>query len=64
MTVPQDEDCLNVNVIVPANVTAGSKLPVVIVSGGVRLMMRKELTVLPAVDIRRCELLALELSCI
>ncbi|KAM5543204.1 hypothetical protein V8D89_003078 [Ganoderma adspersum] len=27
-TVPQDEDCLNVNVIVPANVTAGSKLPV------------------------------------
>ncbi|KAM5544351.1 hypothetical protein V8D89_002011 [Ganoderma adspersum] len=30
LTVPQDEDCLNVNVIVPANVTAGSKLPVVV----------------------------------
>nr|VWO96114.1 Ku70 protein [Ganoderma boninense] len=26
--VPQDEDCLNVNVIMPANVTADSKLPV------------------------------------
>ena len=30
-TVPQDEDCLNVNVIVPANVTAESKLPVALV---------------------------------
>ncbi|PIL25405.1 hypothetical protein GSI_13295 [Ganoderma sinense ZZ0214-1] len=31
LTVPQDEDCLNVNVIVPANLTAGSgKLPVVV----------------------------------
>ncbi|PIL33996.1 hypothetical protein GSI_03704 [Ganoderma sinense ZZ0214-1] len=29
-TVPQDEDCLNVNVIVPANVTAESKLPVAV----------------------------------
>ena len=31
--VPQDEDCLNVNVIMPANVTADSKLPVALVSG-------------------------------
>ena len=31
-TVSQDEDCLNINVIVPANVTAGSKLPVALVS--------------------------------
>lgn len=30
--VPQDEDCLNVNVIVPANSTAESKLPVALVS--------------------------------
>ena len=44
LTVPhQDENCLNVNVIVPANVTAGSKLPVVVVSGGVCIVMRKEL---------------------
>ncbi len=30
--VPQDEDCLNVNVIAPANTTAESKLPVALVS--------------------------------
>nr|VWO96868.1 Carboxylic ester hydrolase (EC [Ganoderma boninense] len=31
--VPQDEDCLNVNVIMPANVTADSKLPVALGTG-------------------------------
>ena len=45
LTVPhQDEDCLNVNVIVPANVTARSKLPVVVVSGGVCIVVRNALT--------------------
>ena len=44
LSVPQDEDCLNLNVIVPANVTAGSKLPVAVVGELIRLVTCKGLT--------------------
>ena len=39
--ISQDEDCLNLNVIVPATTTAKSKLPVVVVSKRRRYFLAK-----------------------